>query len=71
MVDFYKALSDLDETDAEILDRLREAAAQPMTPQMQWDQRVSFAFGQMMENPTVTREMVERQATALYGPRPE
>tara|TARA_R110000803_G_scaffold46081_2_gene96773 strand:- start:2158 stop:2286 length:129 start_codon:yes stop_codon:yes gene_type:complete len=42
-----------------------------MTPQMIWDQRVSFAFGQMMENPQVTREMVERQATALYGPRPE
>jgi hypothetical protein len=43
----------------------------PMTPQMLWDQRVSFAYGQMMENPQVTREMVERQATALYGPRPE
>lgn len=56
---------------AKLLDRLREAAEQPMTPQMVWDQRVSFVFGQMMENPQVTREMVERQATALYGPRPE
>lgn len=57
--------------DAKLVDLLRKAAEQPMTPQMQWDQRVSFAFGQMMENPQVTREMVERQATALYGPRPE
>ena len=71
MVDFYKALSDLNDTESEIVDRLREVAEQPMTPQMIWDQRVSFAFGQMMENPDVTREMVERQATALYGPRPE
>jgi hypothetical protein len=61
----------MNEVDSELVDLLRKAAEQPMTPQMIWDQRVSFAYGQIMENPQVTREMVERQATALYGPRPE
>ena len=58
-------------TDEKLIRLLADAAARPLTPGEIWDQRVSFAYGQMMENPQVTREMVERQATALYGPRPE
>ena len=53
------------------LDRLlRAAAAIKMTPQQIWDQRVSFVFGQLMDNPRVTRQMVEDRATEVYGPRP-
>ncbi len=49
---------------------LKRAAEHKITPGEIWDQRVSFAFGQMMENPHVTREMVEQRVTEMYGPRP-
>lgn len=54
------------------LDRLlKEAASRPMTPAEIWDQRVSWAYGQMMEcAPEVTREQVEQRAVDMYGPRP-
>ena len=42
-----------------------------MTPTEIWDQRVSFAYGQMMDcAPHVKREDVERRAAEVYGPRP-
>ena len=54
------------------LDRLlEEAGKMQLTPQEIWDQRVSFAFGQMMDcSPEVTRDQVEARAVELYGPRP-
>ncbi len=56
-------------TDPELIDRLREAAAHEMTPQEIWDQRVSWVYGQSMEEGS-TREQVEEAATLVYGPRP-
>lgn len=51
---------------------LEESTKRPMTPQEIWDQRVSFVYGQMMDcAPHITREDIERQATKIYGPRPE
>ena len=58
-------------TPDDLLQKLKDSAQRKMTPREIWDQRVSFAFGQMMENPNVTREMVEAQAVKTYGPRPE
>lgn len=42
----------------------------PLTPAEIWDQRISFAYGNSMDNPDVTREMVTKRATEMYGPRP-
>ncbi len=54
------------------LDRLlKEAAKHELTPREMWLQRVSFAYGQSMDNPRVTREMVEREAERIYGPCPD
>lgn len=53
------------------LERLLEVAKNHvMTPREIWLQRVSFVYGQMMENPEVTREAVEARATETYGPCP-
>lgn len=53
------------------LDALLKAAASIiMTPAEIWDQRVSFVYGNLMDNPRVTREMVRARATEMYGPRP-
>jgi len=50
---------------------LKRAANHKMTPQEIWDQRVSFAYGQLMDcAPDVTREQVMGRATEMYGPRP-
>lgn len=50
---------------------LKKAAHHVMTPAEIWDQRVSFAYGQMMDcAPNITREDVEKRATELHGPRP-
>ena len=50
---------------------LRQAAAiGPMTPRQLWLQRVSFAHGNVSMETGITREMVERVATDLYGPCP-
>jgi len=50
---------------------LKEAAKHKMSPQEIWDQRVSFAYGNLMDCvPRITREGVEQVATELYGPRP-
>lgn len=55
------------------LKALIEAARQrgPMTAAERYDQRISFAYGQVsIENPKVTRKMVEDLALEIYGPRP-
>lgn len=56
--------------DKELEELLRRAAQHVMTPGERWDQRVSFVYGQMMENPIVTRDMVVEQVTKTHGPRP-
>lgn len=56
--------------DKELEELLRKAAQHVMTPAEVWDQRISFVYGQMMENPRVTREMVVEQVTKAHGPRP-
>lgn len=44
---------------------------QELTAAQVWDQRVSFAFGNVsIGNPNVTMEMVIERAVEIYGPRP-
>lgn len=55
------------------LERLLEAArnAPPMTAAELRDQRISWAYGNCaIENPNVTKEMVERIHDEMYG-KPE
>lgn len=64
-------LKPIAKTRPELLRLLKEAAQHVMTPAEIWDQRVSFAYGQMMNcAPNVTREQVEAEAIKIYGPRP-
>lgn len=52
------------------LDALIEAARKlpPMTPAQLRAQRISFAYGNCsIENPNITREMVERIHDEMYG----
>ncbi len=50
---------------------IQAALRREMTPRERWLQRVSFALGNgSMSNPEITREMVEAEATKLYGPCP-
>lgn len=51
-------------------DLLRLAAKIKITPQMLWDQRVSWAVGMLPEDSSTTREDILRVATEMYGPRP-
>ncbi len=38
---------------------------------MNWDQRVSFVYGNVsLSNDRITREMVIQEVTKIYGPRP-
>lgn len=46
---------------------LINAAKVKMTPAQIREQRISFVFGQLMESPNVTREMVEAEHDRLYG----
>ena len=51
---------------------LEQAKGLTISPAMAWDQRVSFAYGNAaLANPAITREMVEKEATKIYGPRPK
>jgi hypothetical protein len=57
---------------AELTALLEQAKHIVITPAMAWDQRVSFAYGNAaLANPAITREMVEKEATKIYGPRPK
>jgi len=59
-------------TDPDLIRLLEKAAKHKMTPRETWIQRVSFAYGQMMDAPNPpSKEEVERQATKLYGPCPD
>lgn len=52
------------------LDRLIEEARKlpPMTPAQLREQRISFTYGNCaIENPNITREMVERIHDEMYG----
>lgn len=65
------ALANLPETDPKLIAALVEAAGRTLTAREIWKQRVSFVYGNVgLENPFVTREMVERLATEMYGPCP-
>lgn len=58
--------------DPELDALLKKSAKYVMTPAEIWDQRVSFAFGQLMDcSPNTTREQVIARATETYGPRPD
>jgi hypothetical protein len=48
---------------------LRQAAARgPMTPAELREQRISWAYGNCgIENPNITRDMVERVHDEIYG----
>jgi len=51
------------------LEQLLEAAkAVPFTAEQKEEQRRSFAYGNTnIENPRITREMIDREAEALKG----
>jgi hypothetical protein len=60
------------ETDPALVQALKDAAQREMTPREKWLQRVSWVYGNLaIENPLITREMVERQAIETYGPCPD
>ena len=45
---------------------LKQARNYKMTPEERRLQRISFALGQLMKNPEITREMVEDADKELY-----
>ena len=50
---------------------LKAPAKHELTPGEIWDQRVSFAYGQLMHSaPHITKENVKEVATKAFGPRP-
>jgi len=51
--------------------RLSRAKYHVLTPREIWQQRISFVYGNLMDNSNVTREMVEATAIKEYGPCPE
>ncbi len=54
------------------LDALLKASAKhKMTPGEIWDQRVSFAYGNLPEENHTTKKQVKVLARMMYGPRPE
>lgn len=57
----------------EHLENLLEAAKKAvLTPQEKEEQRRSFAYGNTrIENPRITREMVDREAESLGAPKNE
>ncbi len=59
--------------DRPALDKLlKKAARHKMTPAERWDQRISFAYGQLMDcRPNVSRQDIIDAATHMYGPRPK
>lgn len=50
---------------------LRKSAAHKLTPGEIWDQRISWAYGNLPDGNTTTREQVEVRAIEMYGPRPD
>lgn len=58
------------ETSAALKKLLEMAAVRPMTAAERWDQRVSWAYGNLPHDSTTTKEQVIEMMTKLYGPRP-
>lgn len=54
-------------TDPELIKRLRESAAKPVTKEQLERQRVSFVFGNLPRDSTITREEVERRIRSNEG----
>lgn len=57
-------------TNPVLVNLLEKAARHVMTPREIWDQRVSWACGQLKGNEVIPRARVEAVAIQLYGPRP-
>lgn len=55
---------------AELSALIEAARSHVMSPREVWLQRVSFAFGMLPEESTITREQIEATATEMYGPCP-
>lgn len=59
--------------DTELAEALRRAFAnsKAMTDEEVFEQRISFAYGNVsMHDSSITKEMVREQAEKLYGKRP-
>lgn len=54
-------------TDDRLLERLKEAASKPITKQKLERQRVSFVFGNLPTDSTITREMVAARIRRMEG----
>ena len=51
---------------------LEKAAKYQMSPTEIWDQRVSYAYDNLrLAGSSITRKMVEEQATKMFGKKPE
>jgi hypothetical protein len=55
------------QTDANLLRRLREAARQPLTKEELHRQKVSFVYGNLPSDSTITREQVEAVISGCEG----
>lgn len=59
-------------TNHELIEALKKAAKREITPREKWLQMVSFVYGNLaLDNPNITREMVERHVVQEYGPCPD
>ena len=57
-------------TTPELVELLKMAKDHVMTPREIWLQRLSFVYGNLPEENTLTREDVERHMNDEYGPCP-
>ncbi len=55
----------------ELDELLKKSKNHKMTLREQWDQRVSWAYGNLPHDSSTTREQVKARAIEMYGPRPE
>ena len=54
----------------ELDELIKKSRNHKMTPGEIWDQRISWAYGNLPHDSTTTREQVEKRAIEIYGPRP-
>jgi len=52
-------------------ERLERARHHVMTPAEIYEQRISFAYGNLPAENTLTKDDVRREAERLYGPCPK
>lgn len=55
------------ETDSKLLERLRKAAGKPITREELEQQRVSFVYGNLPKDSTITREKVAERIRGNEG----